>query len=389
MALTDPSKRLEAMPPYMFAELERKIADKRAAGIDVISLGIGDPDMPTYPHVVEAMQAAVADSSNQKYPSNRGRDEFRHAFSEFYLDRFGVEIIPDGEVMPAIGAKEAIYNLCFAFLDPGDVALASDPGYPVYTGGPILAGAEAALVPLRPELGFAPDLEAIDPLTAERARLLFLNYPNNPTGAIVPDGFFEKVVEFARKNEILVVHDNAYSETTYDGYVAPSFLATPGAKEVGIEVFSLSKGYNMTGWRVGAVLGNADAIESYWRLKTNVDSGLFEAVQLAGVAALQGPDEPLEQMNEIYTRRRDLTVDTLRAIGVDVASPKGTIYVWAPVPEGHSSTSFAEMVLEEAAVVISPGSMYGRSGEGFFRISLTTPDDRLVEALERMRQHLS
>ncbi len=389
MALTDPSKRLEAMPPYMFAELERKIADKRAAGIDVISLGIGDPDMPTYPHVVEAMQAAVADSSNQKYPSNRGRDEFRHALSEFYLDRFGVEIIPDGEVMPAIGAKEAIYNLCFAFLDPGDVALASDPGYPVYTGGPILAGAEAALVPLRPELGFAPDLEAIDPLTAERARLLFLNYPNNPTGAIVPDGFFEKVVEFARKNEILVVHDNAYSETTYDGYVAPSFLATPGAKEVGIEVFSLSKGYNMTGWRVGAVLGNADAIESYWRLKTNVDSGLFEAVQLAGVAALQGPDEPLEQMNEIYTRRRDLTVDTLRAIGVDVASPKGTIYVWAPVPEGHSSTSFAEMVLEEAAVVISPGSMYGRSGEGFFRISLTTPDDRLVEALERMRQHLS
>ncbi len=389
MALTDPSKRLEAMPPYMFAELERKIADKRAAGIDVISLGIGDPDMPTYPHVVEAMQAAVAENSNQKYPSNRGREEFRQAFSDFYRERFGVEIIPDGEVMPAIGAKEAIYNLCFAFLDPGDVALASDPGYPVYTGGPILAGAEAALVPLRPDLGFAPDLDAIDPLTAERARLLFLNYPNNPTGAVVPDGFFEKVVDFARRNEILVVHDNAYSETTYDGYVAPSFLETPGAKEVGIEVFSLSKGYNMTGWRVGAVLGNAEAIDSYWRLKTNVDSGLFEAVQLAGVAALEGPSEPLEEMNRIYTRRRDLTVDTLRAIGVDVAIPKGTIYVWAPVPAGHTSTSFAEMVLEEAAVVISPGSMYGRSGEGFFRISLTTPDDRLVEALERMRQHLS
>jgi len=377
------------MPPYMFAELERRIADKRAAGIDVISLGIGDPDMPTYEHVVKAMQSAVAENSNQKYPSNRGTEEFRRAFSDFYLRRFGVEIVPDGEVMPAIGAKEAIYNLCFAFLDPGDVALASDPGYPVYVGGPILAGAEAVMVPLRPELGFAPDLDAIDALTAKRARLLFLNYPNNPTGAVVPDGLFEKVVEFARENEILVVHDNAYSETTYDGYVAPSFLATPGAKEVGVEVFSLSKGYNMTGWRVGAVLGNAEAVQSYWRLKTNVDSGLFEAIQLAAVAALEGPAEPMEEMNRIYTRRRDLVVDTLNAIGVDVASPKGTIYVWAPVPEGHSSTSFAEMVLEEAAVVISPGSMYGRNGEGFFRISLTTPDDRLVEALERMRQHLS
>ena len=389
MALTDPSKRLEAMPPYMFAELERRIADKRAAGIDVISLGIGDPDMPTYPHVVEAMQAAVADPGTQRYPSNRGREEFRQAFSDFYQDRFGVQIDPDSEVIPAIGAKECIYNLCFAFLDPGDVALASDPGYPVYTGGPILAGAEAVLLPLKPELDFAPDLDAIDEMTAERARLLFINYPNNPSGAIVPDGFFEKVVEFARANDVLVVHDNAYSETTYDGYIAPSFLATPGAKDVGVEVFSLSKGYNMTGWRVGAILGNADAIQTYWRLKTNVDSGLYEAVQLAAVAALEGPTAPLEEMNKIYARRRDLTVDTLRAIGVDVASPKGTIYVWAPVPQGHTSTSFCEMVLEEAAVVISPGSMYGRSGEGFFRISLTTPDDRLSEALERMREHLS
>ena len=377
------------MPPYKFAELERLIADKRAAGIDVISLGIGDPDMPTYDHVVKAMQAAVAVNENQKYPSNRGRPEFREALSDFYADRFGVDIDPDSEVIPAIGAKECIYNLCFAFLDPGDVALASDPGYPVYTGGPILAGAEAVLLPLRPELGFAPDLDAIDDLTAERARLLFLNYPNNPSGAIVPDGFFEKVVEFARENEILVVHDNAYSETTYDGYVAPSFLATPGAKEVGVEVFSLSKGYNMTGWRVGAILGNADAIQTYWRLKTNVDSGLFEAVQLAAVAALTGPTKQLEEMNKIYSRRRDLVVATLRDIGVDVESPKGTIYVWAPVPKGHTSTSFAELVLEEAAVVVSPGSMYGRSGEGFFRISLTTPDARLTEALERMREHLA
>jgi len=389
MSIASPSKRLEAIPPYKFQELEQQIADKRAAGIDVISLGIGDPDQPTYPHVVEAMREAVANPAYHQYPSNRGRDEFREAFARFYDRRFGVEIDAKGEVIPAIGAKECIYNLCFAFLDPGDVALASDPGYPVYTGGPILAGASAELLPLIPELGFAPDLSAIPAEAAAKARLMFLNYPNNPTGAIVPDGFFEQVVEFAREHEVLVVHDNAYSETTYDGYGAPSFLATPGAKEVGVEVFSLSKGYNMTGWRCAAILGNAEAIQSYWRLKTNVDSGLFEAIQMAGVAALEGPSEPLERMNETYVRRRDLVVSALGAIGVDVASPKGTIYVWAPVPEGHTSTSFCELVLEEAAVVISPGSMYGPSGEGFFRIALTAPDERIEEAVERMREHLS
>ncbi len=373
----------------MFAELERRIADKREAGVDVISLGIGDPDQPTYPHIVKAMQEAVADPSNQGYPSNRGRAEFRIAFAELYGRRFGVEIDPESEVIPAIGAKECIYNLCFAFLDPGDVALASDPGYPVYTGGPVLAGAEAELLPLRPELSFAPDLTAVPAEVAERARLMFINYPNNPTGAVAPEGFFEQVVSFAREYEILVVHDNAYSETTFDGYVAPSFLATPGAREVGVEVFSLSKGFNMTGWRCAAILGNRDAIATYWRLKTNVDSGLFEAIQLAAVAALDGPQGPLERMNETYTRRRDLVIGTLQEIGVTVTPPKGTIYVWAPVPEGHTSTSFAELVLEEAAVVVSPGSMYGPSGEGFFRISLTTPDDRLGEALERLREHLS
>ena len=344
--LTEPSKRLEAVPAYMFAEIERRVADKRKAGIDVISLGIGDPDRPTYPHIVEAMQAAVAEPANHRYPTNRGRQEFREAFAGFYDSRFGVAIDPETEVMPAIGAKECIYNLCFAFMDPGDVALAADPGYPVYTGGPALAGAEAVLMPLRPELGFAPDLDAISQEDLERARLMFLNYPNNPTGAVVPDGLFERVVELAREHEFLVVHDNAYSETTYDGYVAPSFLATPGAKEVGVEVFSLSKGFNMTGWRCAAILGNADAIATYWRLKTNVDSGLFEAVQLAGAAALTGPREPLEEMNAIYARRRDLVVDALREIGVDVEPPKGTIYVWAPVPEGHTSISFAELVLE-------------------------------------------
>jgi len=373
----------------MFAELERKVSAKRAAGVDVISLGIGDPDMPTYPHIVEAMEAAVADPSTHQYPSNRGRPEFREAFAGFYAERFGVEIDPETELIPAIGAKECIYNLCFAFLDPGDLALAADPGYPVYTGGPLLAGAEAELLPLVPALGFAPDLDAIGAEALERARLIFLNYPNNPTGAVAPDGLFERVVELAREHEILVVHDNAYSETTYDGYVAPSFLATPGAKEVGVEVFSLSKGYNMTGWRCAAILGHAEAVNSYWRLKSNIDSGLYEAVQLAGVAALQGPRAPLEQMNAVYARRRDLVVEALGALGVAVKPPQGTIYVWAPVPEGHTSTSFAELVLEQAGVVVSPGSMYGPSGEGFFRISLTTPDDRIAEAVERLREHLA
>jgi LL-diaminopimelate aminotransferase len=391
MALTDPSKRLEAIPPYMFAELERRVADKREAGIDVISLGIGDPDRPTFAHIVEAMREAVGDSSTHTYPSNRGRSEFRAAVASFYSARFGVDLDPDREAMPAIGAKECIYNLCFAFLDPGDVALAADPGYPVYTGGPVLAGAEAALMPLEPKLGFAPDLDEIDRRaggTLDRARLMFINYPNNPTGAVAPEGFFERVVDLAREHELLVVHDSAYSETTFDGYVAPSVLATPGAKEVGVEVFSLSKGFNMTGWRCAAIVGNADAIATYWRLKTNVDSGLFEAVQLAGASALTGSRKPIEEMNEIYARRRDLVVDTLRGIGVAVDPPKATIYVWAPVPEGHTSISFSELVLEQAAVVVSPGSMYGPSGEGFFRISLTTPDERLTEALERMREHL-
>jgi LL-diaminopimelate aminotransferase len=387
--LAAPSSRLDAVPAYMFAELERRVAEKRRSGVDVISLGIGDPDRPTYPDIVEAMQIAVADPANHRYPTNLGREEFRRAFSGFYGERFGVEIDPESQVMPAIGAKECIFNLCIAFLDPEDVALAADPGYPVYTGGPALVGTEAVLLPLRPELGFTPDLEAIGAEALTRARLLFLNYPNNPTGAVVPDGFFERVVELAREHEILVVHDNAYSETTYDGYVAPSFLATPGAMEVGVEVFSLSKGFNMTGWRCAAILGNADAIASYWRLKTNVDSGMFEAVQLAGAAALTGPRGPVEEMNEIYARRRDLVVDALRGIGVDVEPQKGTIYVWAPVPEGHTSVSFAELVLEEAAVVVSPGSMYGPSGAGFFRISLTTPDDRIREAVERIRAHLA
>jgi LL-diaminopimelate aminotransferase len=384
-----PSKRLERIPPYLFAQLERKIAEKRAKGIDVISLGIGDPDTPTPEIVVDALREAAADPGTHQYPSNRGRPEFREAIAAFYDRRFGVTLDPATEVMPGLGAKETIFNLNLAFLDPGDAALAADPGYPLYTGGPLLVGAEPVLMPLVPQHGFVPDLGAIAAADLARARLMYLNYPNNPTGAVVPDGFFEEVVEFARANDILVVHDASYTETTFDGYVAPSFLATPGAREVGIEVFSLSKGYNMTGWRTAAVVGNATAVEHYWRLKTNIDSGMFEAVQLAAVAALSPEgDAAAREMSGIYERRRDLVVGALREIGVDVTPPKGTIYVWAPVPEGHTSASYCEMVLEESAVVVSPGGAYGPNGEGFFRISLTIDDERLAEAVERLRSSL-
>ena len=383
-----PSRRLEQIPPYLFAELERKVSAKRAAGIDVISLGIGDPDTPTYAPIVAAAQRAVADPSTHTYPTNRGRPEFREAVARFYERRFGVTLDPETEVMPAIGAKECIFNLNLAFLDDGDVALASDPGYPVYTGGPLLTGGEPVLLPLRPDHGFAPDLQTVSQADRERARLMFLNYPNNPTGATVPDGLFEEVVEFARRHEILAVHDNAYSETTFDGYVAPSFLQTPGAKEVGVEVFSLSKGYNMTGWRCAAIVGNAEAIESYWHLKSNIDSGNFEAVQLAGAAALAPEvDADKHKMNAVYQHRRDLVCDALAQAGVEVMPPKGTIYIWAPIPAGfESSAAYCEHVLEQAAVVISPGGAYGPSGEGYFRISLTTPDERLLEAVERIRR---
>jgi len=382
-----PSNRSERLPPYLFAELERKVREKKAAGIDVISLGIGDPDSPTPEPVVEAMARAVADPSTHQYPSNRGRPELREAFARFYERRFGVALEPESEIIPALGAKECVFNLNLAFLDAGDVALAADPGYPVYTGGPLLADAEPVLMPLVPERGFAPDLDAIAAEDAARARILYLNYPNNPTGAVLPDGLFEGVVEFARQHDVLVVHDASYTETTFDGYVAPSFLETPGAKEVGVEVFSLSKGWNMTGWRTAAIVGNEDAVSAYWRLKTNVDSGMFEAVQLAAAAALDAG--PPEEMKAIYQHRRDAVCDALHAIGVDVTPPKGTIYIWAPVPEGHTSASYCELVLQESAVVLSPGGAYGPNGEGFFRISLTVPDERLTEAVGRLRDSLA
>jgi LL-diaminopimelate aminotransferase len=383
------SERLDRLPPYLFAELERKISEKQAQGVDVISLGIGDPDLPSPGEVVGALAAGAADGSTHQYPSNRGRPEFRNAVAGFYEQRFGVELDPANEIIPALGAKECVFNLNLAFLDPGTCALASDPGYPVYSGGPLLVGADYVPMPLLPERQFAPDLSAISAEDAARARLMFLNYPNNPTGAVVPDGLFEEAVAFGREHDILIVHDASYTETTFDGYVAPSFLETPGAKDVGVEVFSLSKGWNMTGWRTAAIVGNEEAVKAYWKLKTNIDSGMFEAVQMAAIAAFEQAADFPREMSLKYERRRDMVVAALREIGVDVTPPRGTIYIWAPVPEGYTSASYCEHVLDETGVVISPGSSYGPSGEGFFRISLTLEDERLAEAVERLRTSLS
>jgi LL-diaminopimelate aminotransferase len=368
----------------MFAQIEELIAEKRAAGIDLISLGIGDPETPTPGLVVDALREHAGRPDTHRYPSNKGRQSFRDAVATFYEKRFGVSLDPATEIIPALGGKEAIANLNLAFLDPGDIALATDPGYPVYTSGPILAGAEPYYLPLGPENGFLPDLDAIPADTLSRARMLYLNYPNNPTGAVIEDDFFARVVEFAKANDLVVIHDNAYSELTYDGYVAPSFLETPGAKDVGLEVFSLSKAYNMTGWRIAAVVGNPELARIYWQLKTNIDSGMFEALQEAGAAALLSDQSSVAAMREIYRRRRDTLVPALQAIGLPVEAPKGTIYIWAPVPEGETSASFTQKMIEDAAVVMSPGTGFGPTGEGFVRMSLTVEDDRLDEAAERI-----
>jgi len=382
------ARRLDAVPPYLFAELERKIAEKRAAGVDVISLGIGDPDLPTPEPVVEALASGARDRATHQYPTNHGSDEFRQAAADFYQARFGVELDPGSEVVPALGGKEAVGHMALALLDPGDVCLSPDPGYPPYTSGPVFAGADVHYLPLRPEHGFLPDLDTIPADVLRRANLLFLDYPNNPTGAVVRDGYFERAVELARANDLVVVHDNAYSELCYDGYLAPSFLETPGAKDVGVEIFSLSKGWNMTGWRAGLVSGNPEVVDRYRHLKTNLDSGMFEAVQRATVAALTEARDFPREMSGVYQRRRDLLAEALTAIGLDVQPPKATPYFWVPVPDGHTSASFTELVLEEAAVVVSPGPSFGPSGEGFVRLSMTVPDERLEEAARRIETSL-
>ena len=382
------AERVRTLPPYLFAAIEQQIAERRAAGIDVISLGIGDPDLPTPDHIVEALAEGARDPATHQYPSNQGEPRFRQAVADFYATRFGVTLDPSEQIVPLLGAKEGIAHICQVLLDPGDVALAADPGYPVYVNGPLLADGVARHLPLVPALGFQPDLEAIPAETLERAKMLFVSYPNNPTGAVIEDDFFARLVAFAREHDIVVVHDNAYADITFDGYVAPSFLATPGASEVGVEVFSLSKSYNMTGWRAGAVVGDREVVDAYWRLKTNVDSGMFGAVQRAAVAALTGSQECVREMCRVYRRRRDLLVTALRTVGMHVDPPKGTIYLWVPVPDGYTSASFTQQVLEQADVVVTPGAAYGPSGEGYVRLSLTVPDDRLGEAVRRIEERV-
>lgn len=382
------SRRMDDLAPYLFASIEQKIAQKRSAGIDVISLGIGDPDLPTPAYIVEEMQRQVADPANHRYPSNWGHPEFANAAASFYRRRFGVEIDPDGEFMALLGAKEGLAHICFALLDPGDLALVPDPGYPVYGGGSILAGAEVRYLRLRPETGFLPDLDAVSEADARRAKVLFIGYPNNPTAAVIEDDFFARVVAFAKEYDIAVVHDNAYSELTYDGYVAPSFLSTPGAKDVGVEFFSFSKPFNMTGWRSGFAMGNHDVLAHLWRLKTNMDSGMFDALQRTSAFILNGPWDFVQEMCEVYRRRRDLLTEALVSVGLEVPKPKGTIYMWIPVPAGYTSAGFCEHALEQAAVVVTPGSGYGPAGEGFVRLSLTTPDDRIAEAVDRIERSL-
>jgi len=380
--------RVRNLPPYLFARIEKLISEKKKAGVDVISLGIGDPDQPTPNHIIEELYLAAKNPENHQYPSSVGMLSYRKAVADWYQKRFGVFLDPQTEVVSLLGSKEGIAHISWCYVDPGDVVLVPDPGYPVYEGGTILAGGTTFKMPLDPQNGFLPDLESIPEEVARKAKLMFLNYPNNPTGAVADLEFFEKTVHFARKYDILICHDAAYSEITFDGYRAPSFLEVKGAKEVAIEFHSLSKTYNMTGWRIGWAVGNAKAIDALGRLKSNIDSGVFQAIQYAGIKALEGPQNIVGELCELYAQRRDLVIDTLNKLGWNLQKPKGTFYIWAPVPKGFTSASFAEYLIEKAGVVVTPGNGYGTAGEGYFRISLTLNTERLVEALKRMEQYL-
>jgi LL-diaminopimelate aminotransferase len=380
------AKRIEDLPPYLFAQLDRKVAAKRAAGADVISLGVGDPDLPTPRHVVEALQEAAEDPTTHQYPSYYGLPALRLAVADWYSVRFGVELDPETEVLPLIGLKEGLAHMSWAFVDPGDRALVPDPGYPVYATGTTLAGGEAVSMPLLPENGFLPRLD--DVRHDERDKVIWLNYPSNPTGGVSDLAFLDQAVSFARRHDLLLCHDAAYVEITFDGYVAPSVLQVPGAKDVAVEFGSLSKTYNMTGWRVGYAVGNKEAVGSLATLKTNLDSGIFNAIQRAAVAALSGPQDHIDQMRAIYQKRRDIVVSAFQEVGFPIEPPLGSIYVWVPTPAGRTSADFADELLDQAAVVVSPGTGYGAHGEGFVRISLTVPDGRLEEAMGRIRDRL-
>jgi LL-diaminopimelate aminotransferase len=377
--------RIDKLPPYLFVEISRKIAEKRAQGVDVISFGIGDPDIPTPPHVIDALVAAARDPANHRYPETEGLPEFRRAVAEWYERRFDVSLDPEREVLSLIGSKDGIGHVALCFIDPGDVALVPDPGYPVYAVGTLFAGGEPYYLPLREENGFLPDLDAVPLDVARRAKLLWLNYPNNPTGAVADLDFFERAVAFARRYDLAVCHDGPYSEVAFDGYRPASFLQAAGAREVGVEFHSLSKTYNMTGWRIGMAVGNAAMIDALMRVKSNLDSGVPQAIQRMAIAALESPQDCIEEHNAVYQRRRDRLVEALRAVGLAVQPPRASLYIWARVPPGYTSMQFATRLLHEAGVVVTPGVGYGAAGEGYVRLSLTIPDDRLEEGLRRLR----
>ena len=378
--------RLTLLPPYLFAELDRLKKEVQAKGVDVISLGIGDPDLPTPQHIVDSLKQAAVESKNHRYPDYEGLETFRRAAAEWYARRFGPEFDPGREVCALIGSKEGIANFSTAVVDPGDIVLIPDPGYPVYYSGCVFNGGEPYFLVLKKENGFLPDLDAIPEEVARRAKLLWLNYPNNPTGATVDRSFFEKAVKFCLRNNVILAHDNAYSEIAYDGYRAPSVFEVERARECAVEFHSLSKTFSMTGWRVGFVLGNAQLVGALGKVKTNFDSGVFQSVQEAAITALEGGDgDKLAEYCAIYKERRDLVVGALRAIGLVCAPPRATFYVWVEVPKGYSSVSFTERVLKEAGVVITPGSGFGKGGEGFVRFSLTVPSERLSEAVARIK----
>jgi len=380
---------MQNLPPYLFARIEQKVAEAKEKGLDIISLGIGDPDQPTPKHIIDRMAKSIYDSANHQYPSSIGLLEYRSAVADWYRGRFGVELNPKTEVVTLIGSKEGIANISFAYLDKGDISLVPDPGYPVYSIGNLLAGGQTHIMPLLEQNGFLPVLEDIPSDVAAQAKLMFINYPNNPTGAVADIDFFEKVVEFAKTYDILVCHDGPYSEVSYDGLRPVSFLQARGAKEVGIEFHSLSKTYNMTGWRIGWAAGNQQAVEVLARFKSNIDSGCFQAIQYAGIEALNGPQDCVEVMRGIYQERRDIAVARLQKMGWNVIAPKGSFYFWIPVPKGHTSASFAEMILEQAGVIVTPGSGYGKYGEGYFRIALTVDKARMEEAFDRIEKAVS
>ena len=380
------AKRVESLPPYLFVEISRKIAERKAKGEDVVSFGIGDPDIPTPPHIIERLCKEARIPANQRYPESEGLPELRKTIANWYQKRFNVTLDPDKEVAPLIGSKEGIAHIALCLLNPGDVALITDPGYPVYTIGTNLAGGTSHYLPISPKNNYLPDLDSIPESVLEKTRVLWLNYPNNPTGAVADLQFFNNAVAFAKKHNICICHDGPYSEVAFDGYTPVSFLQVEGAKDVGIEFHSLSKTYNMTGWRIGMAVGNAEVINSLKTIKSNIDSGIPQAIQYAAIEALTGPQNCIKEHNDVYQRRRDLIVDTLNKMGLEAKMPKASLYIWAKVPNGFTSVEFTNDLLDKVGVVVTPGVGYGQNGEGYIRLSLTIADASLLKGLSRMAQ---